>query len=59
MTGRWVYHTRHGTFSIVAQHGRFEAMFGDDALGHYDTPEAAVRDLVSGRTQSIPGGFDS
>lgn len=49
MKTRYTYRTRVGLFSIELQpNGRWEAMFEDERLGSYLTPQQALDDLASG-----------
>lgn len=58
MAGYWTCETRRGVFAIVPVAGWFEVRFGDEGLGRYLSPEAALEDLVSGSTFWPSDGFD-
>lgn len=51
--------TRFGTFSIVPHGGRWLAMYGNENLGSYHRPEAALDDLVGGHTFTPSNGVDT
>ena len=55
----WFFRSRVGTWRIRAHGGRFVAMWEDESLGSYHTPEAALDDLVGGHTWSPSSGADS
>jgi hypothetical protein len=46
----YVFKTSRGPFAIVPRHGRWRAMFGDEDLGAYISPEQAADDLADGHT---------
>lgn len=47
----YAYRTRVGTFRIAQQpDGRWQALFEDEALGSYATPQQAIEDLAGGYT---------
>jgi hypothetical protein len=50
----WFYETRWGTFAIVSKRNRFVAMFEDEELGSYHSPQAALDDLVGIRRHYLP-----
>lgn len=54
----YIRKTRYGTFAIVGQHGGWHAMYGDENLGTYESPEAALDDLVGGHTFFPSNGLD-
>jgi hypothetical protein len=55
----WIFETRWGTFAIKPVRDRYHAMFGDESLGSYGSPELALDDLVGGHTFSLPKRLDS
>jgi len=55
----WFYETQWGTFAIVPKTNRFVAMFEDEELGSYHSPQPALDDLLGGHTSSLPKGLDS
>lgn len=48
---RYEFATHAGVFRIaVTANGRWQAMFEDEGLGSYTTPQQALDDLVGGHT---------
>jgi hypothetical protein len=58
-TGFWHHTTKWGTFRIVSREGRFSAIYEEDDLGWYDSPQQAVDDLVGGHTFSTLNDVDT
>jgi hypothetical protein len=56
--GFWKHRTKVGTFSIRNTQGRWHALFEDDSLGSYATPDQAVGDPVGGHTFLPSNGVD-
>lgn len=54
------FRTQRGTARIIyhSVNRRFHAVFGDESLGNYYSPEKAAEDLASGRTLSHSSGID-
>jgi hypothetical protein len=52
----WTFSTRKGRFSIAAYGARWHAFYGQESLGAYDSPTAALADLVAGNTMSLVVG---
>ena len=51
MKTRYTYRTRAGLFAIVLKHdGMWHAMFEDEPLGRYASPQQALDDLAGGTT---------
>jgi len=48
VNGYWEFQTRRGVVRITPENDRFLAMFEDEALGWYSTPEQALDDLIAG-----------
>lgn len=48
--GYYAHATRVGTFYIVPRNGRWHAMFEDEDLGSYHSPQHALDDLAGGTT---------
>lgn len=60
MKGYWTYPTRWGVFSIrQSRDGRWHPMFGDEDLGSYHHPAAALEDLAGGHTATPSNGMDT
>jgi hypothetical protein len=57
--GYWRAPTRHGTFYIKLTRDRFVVLYGDEDLGSYHSPEAALDDLVGGHTFLPSNGLDT
>lgn len=54
----WSYKTRAGTFYIIPIKKRFHALYEDEDLGSYITPEQAADDLAGGHTFWPSSGID-
>lgn len=54
----YTFRNRTGAWSIRLQNGRWQAMFEDEGLGSYHTPEAAHDDLIIGATFWPSSGDD-
>ena len=50
MNGYYEFKTRVGMFRIVTRGGRWLAMFEDESLGPYNTPQQALDDLAGGHS---------
>lgn len=48
MSGYFVFATKAGRFAIVPSSGRWHAMFEDERLGSYASPQHALDDLAGG-----------
>lgn len=63
VSGRWTFRTRAGVFSIApVLEGRsvwWAVVHDGDELGRYETPEAALDDLVGGHTYTPSNGVDT
>jgi hypothetical protein len=59
MNRRWIFETESGTFSIEQRDNRFHPIYDDESLGSYDSPQAALDDLVGGHTYGLSNGLDS
>jgi hypothetical protein len=46
----WIFRTRVGVFCVRFFNGRYHALFGDENLGNYATPQQAAEDLAGGYT---------
>lgn len=55
----YLYKTSAGSFYIAEENGRFLAVYEDESLGGYDTPQWAAEDLAGGHTFSPSSGIDS
>jgi hypothetical protein len=53
------YKTRIGNFYIAEHEGYFHAVYEDESLGSYSTPEQAADDLSGGHTFSNSKGVDT
>lgn len=58
MRPRWEFKTRAGLFAIEARGGNYLVFCGDESLGSYHSPEAALDDLVGGHTFWPSSGVD-
>lgn len=54
----WTFESRAGVFAIRMVEGRFRVYCGDENLGSYANPQAALEDLVRGHTWSPSSGVD-
>ena len=54
----WRYKTKIGTFLIVHKDNQFHAIFEDEHLGSYTTPEQAAYELSMGYTFWPSVGID-
>ena len=61
MPGHWQYPTRVGlaVIRLDPHSGLWRAILGDDDLGAYATPHAALDDLVGGHTFTHTSGVDT
>lgn len=55
----WEFTTGVGTWRIVPSNGGWQAMWEDERLGWYHSPEAALDDLCGGHTNLPSSGVDS
>lgn len=55
--GTYAFQTSRGLFYIVYRHGRWHAVFKDESLGSYISPQQAADDLAGGYT-TWPTGID-
>lgn len=56
----WRYSTRHGVASIRRlDDGYWHAMVGDERLGAYNAPSAALDDMLGGHTFSPSSGVET
>lgn len=55
----YIFKTKVGTFSIVYRAGYWRAMFQDEDLGSYATPQQAADDLAGGHTFDPSEGYDT
>lgn len=55
----YIFRTRVGAFSVIQHNGRWHAMFRDESLGSYISPQQATDDLAGGHTFTAPGGYDT
>ena len=53
------YQTKIGVFYIKHHNGRWHAMYQDENLGSYISPQQAVDDLTGGHTFSLSNGIDT
>lgn len=53
------HRNKFGTFWIAQRGERWEAGLGDEGLGSYHRPEAALDDLVGGHTFAPSSGLDT
>jgi hypothetical protein len=56
--GFWKHPTKVGTFAIRKMQGRWHALFEDESLGSYATPQKAADDLAGGHTFLPSSGVD-
>jgi hypothetical protein len=57
--GYWRFETRFGRFAIAHVQGRWHAVWENESLGSYHSPEAALDDLVGGHTFTPSSGIDT
>jgi hypothetical protein len=50
MNGTFIFATRAGHFMLIQADGKWQAIFEDEVLGSFDTPQRAAELLVSGGT---------
>lgn len=55
----YIYRTRVGVFSIALMNGRWHAVFDNDSLGSYISPQQAADDLAGGHTFTPSNGIDT
>ena len=55
----YIFRTRAGCFFIVERSGCWHALFQDENLGSYTTPQQAADDLAGGHTISPSSGVDT
>lgn len=53
------YPTKIGMFYITQLNGRWQAMYEDENLGSYYSPQHAADDLAGGHTFSLSNGADT
>jgi hypothetical protein len=53
------YQTKIGVFYIIHRNGRWLAMYEDENLGGYISPQQAADDLSGGHTLSLSNGIDT
>lgn len=59
-TGQYIYLTDAGHFTIVSQEGdSWHAMYEDEDLGSYSSPQQALESLIEGRTTTPSCGAPS
>jgi hypothetical protein len=59
MRNLYKHKTRIGWFYIAEHEGWFHALYEDEPLGSYSTPELAADDLAGGHTFSNSKGVDT
>jgi len=58
-SGRWVFYTPWGVFSIRPNDDGFAPFFEEENLGWYQTVSTALDDLVGGHTFTPSNGLDT
>lgn len=50
VTGQYIFPTQAGHFAIISQDELWHAMYEDEDLGGFSTPQQALENLIEGRT---------